>query len=79
MARTFFIMLNNLQKMPLKIPQRKVFQKAAEATDDLIADRYYKSFKKLSQFRDDYDKEILKERYISLEERQKIINELRLT
>ena len=66
---------------------KRVIQRTAEATDDLlgnkIAERITKISKKLQQNNSEavtteHDKEIPKERYMSPEERQKTINDLRL-
>ena len=66
---------------------KRLIQKAADATGDLagneIANRVTKVSKSLLQnnseiITNEHDKEIPKERYISPEERQKIIDDLRL-
>ena len=70
-----------------KTTSKKVIQRADEATGDLtgnkIADRITKVLKILQQknletVTNAHDKEIPKERHISPEERQKIIDDLRL-
>ena len=38
-ARSFLIMLNNLQQMQLKLVSKRVIQKTAEATGDLIGNK----------------------------------------
>ena len=66
---------------------KRAIQKTGEATGDLfgnkIANRITKVSKNSQQNNSDtvtneHDKEIIKERYISQEERQKIIDDLRL-
>ena len=70
---------------------KRVIQKRAEATDDLIGNKIASWIMKVSEksrqknsetVRNENDKELLKERYIYVyiywEERQKIINVLRL-
>ena len=79
-------MLNNLLKMHLKLLQEKVTQKRAEAAGDLtgnkISDKIKRVSKTLPQNNSkeniEHDREIHKERYISPEQRQKIIDDLRL-
>ena len=70
-----------------KTASKRAIQKTAEATGDLIgnkiANRIIKVYKKSQQnnsetVTNEHDEEIPKERYISPEERQKIIDELRL-
>ena len=62
-------------------------KKTVEATDDLIGNKIANRITKVSRnsqqnnsetVTDEHDKEIPKERYISLEEKQKIIDNLRL-
>ena len=66
---------------------KRVIQKTAEPTGDLIANKIANKITKLSKISqqnnsetvtNEHDKEIPKERYVSLEERQEIIDELRL-
>ena len=38
-AKSFFIMLNNLQQNTLKTPSKRVIQKTAEVTNDLIGNQ----------------------------------------
>ena len=79
-------MLNNLPKMHLKLLQKKVTQKSVEAAGDLtgnkISDKIKRVSKTLPQNNSkeniEHDREIHKERYISPEQRQKIIDDLRL-
>ena len=79
-------MLKNLEQMPLKLLQ-KIIQKTAEATGDLIGNKIADKITKLSKnsqqnnsetVTNEHDKEIPKEKYVSPEERQEIIDELRL-
>ena len=72
----------------LKTSLKRLIQKTAEETGDLIgnkiADRITKVSKRFQQNNSEtvtheHDKEIPKERYISPEQRQKIIDDLRLT
>ena len=71
----------------LKTASNRVIQKAVEATGDLIgnkiADRITKVYKKncssvIQKVTNEHDKGIPKERYISPEERQTFIDDLRL-
>ena len=71
----------------LKTTSKRVIQKTAEATDHLIGDKIAKKITKVSEksqqiisetVTNEHDKEIPKERYISSEERQNIIDGLRL-
>ena len=80
-------MLNNQLQMYLKLLQ-KVIQKTAEATGALIGNKIANRIMKVSRsspqnnsetITNESDKEIPQERCISPEERQKIINYLRLT
>ena len=79
-------MLKNLQQI-LKTSSKRVIQITAEATGDLtgneIANKITKLSKKSQQNNsetatNEHDKEIPKEKYVSPEERQEIIEELRL-
>ena len=80
-------MLKNLQQMHLKLLQIESFKKTAEATGDLIGNKITNKITQVSKnsqqnnsetVRNEHDKEIPKERYITSEERQKIIDDLRL-
>ena len=71
----------------LKTSSKRVIQKTAEATGDLIgnknANRIIKASKSSQQnnsetITNEHDKEIPKERYVSPEKRQEIIDELRV-
>ena len=79
-------MLKNLQQI-LKTSSKRVIQITAEATGDLtgneIANKITKLSKKSQQNNsetatNEHDEEIPKEKYVSPEERQEIIEELRL-
>ena len=74
-------MLNNLPQMHLNY-FKKSNSKTAEATDDLIgnkiADKITRSSKASPQSNSETNEEILREKYISPELRQKIIDNLRL-
>ena len=82
-VRKFVIMLNSLLQMHLKLLQKKSIQKTAEATSDLIgnkiADKITKAIKASPWNNSETDEEeILTEKYISPELRQKIIDGIRL-
>ena len=71
----------------LKTTSKRVIQKTAEAASDLIGNKIANRIMKVSRsslqnnseiITNKHDKEIPKGRYISPEERQKIINDLRL-
>ena len=69
----------------LKTSSKRVIQKTAQATSDFIGNKIANKITKLSKNlkennseTDEHDKEIPKERYVSPEERQEIIGELRL-
>ena len=70
-------MLNNLQKMRLKLLQKESFKKTAGATGDLIgnkiADRITRSSKTSPQDNLEMDEEILKEKNIFPELIQKLL------
>ena len=72
---------------PFKTSSRSVTQKTAEATGDLIGNKIADQIKKVSRnlqqnnseaVRNEHDKEIPTERYISPEEGQLITDELRI-
>ena len=80
-------MLNNLLQMHLKLFQKNVIQQTAEATGDLIGNKIHNRITKilkssphnnLESVANEHGKKIPKERYISPEKRQKIIDDLRL-
>ena len=77
-------LVDSAKKFALKIAGKRAIQKTAEATGDLvgnkIADKITSYSKKPENepHSNDVSKEIPKERYISPQERQKIIDELRL-
>ena len=70
----------------IKTASQQAIQKIAEATGDLVGNKIAdkitsiskKSTKKLPTIDEDAELSTRKKRYISLEERQQIINELRL-
>ena len=71
----------------LKTCSKRVIQKTAPATSDLIGNKTADKMTKVSKtfpqnnsktITNEHDKEIPKERYISPDERQEIIDELRL-
>ena len=73
--------------MQLKILQKDSFKKTAEATGDLIGYKIANKVPKVSKHSqqntsetvtNEHDKKIPKERYLSPEERQEIIDELKL-
>ena len=70
-----------------KASSKRAIQKTAEATGDFIGNKIANRITKVSKnsqhnnsetVTNEHDKKIPKERYISLEERQKIIDDLRL-
>ena len=83
-------MLNSLLQMHLKLLQKRAIQKPAESTGDLIGNKIANGITKASktlpqnssvtnkQENIGLDREIHRERYISPEQRQKIIDNLRL-
>ena len=76
-------MLNNLLQIYLKVLQKEQFKKTAEATGDLIgnkiADKITRVSKTLPQNNSGTNEEqILRERYLSPEQRQEIVDHLRL-
>ena len=86
-SQTLFDLAKQSAEMHLKLLQKKVIQKIAEATGDLIgtkiADRNVKVSRSSPQnnsetITNEHNKEIRKERYISPEERHKVIDDLRL-
>ena len=69
--------------MHLKLLQKKAIQKTAEATGDLIRNKVTDKIRRVSKTSpqnnsETNENEILRERYIFPEERQKIIDDLRL-
>ena len=69
--------------MHLKLLQKKAIQKTAEATGDLIRNKITDKIRRVSKTSPQNnsktnENEILRERYIFPEERQKIIDDLRL-
>ena len=79
-------MLKQSETDAIKTSSKKVIQTTTEATGDLIGIKIANKFTKRSEHSQkknletipiEHDKEIPKRRYISLEERQKIIDNLR--
>ena len=86
-ARNLLIQAKHSTTDAFKITSKRVIQKTAETTGDLIGNKIANTIKKVSRssllnnsetFIIKQDKEISKERYISPEERHKIIDDLRL-
>ena len=86
-ARNLLIQAKYSTTDAFKITSKRVIQKTAETTGDLIGNKIANTIKKVSRssllnnsetFIIKQDKEISKERYISPDERQKIIDDLRL-
>ena len=83
-------MLKNLQQIPLKLLQKQSFKKKkkkAEATGALIGNKVPNKITRVSKdsqqnsseiVTNEYDKKIRKDRYVSQEKRQGIIDKLRL-
>ena len=73
-------MLNNLQQIYLKLLQKESLEKTAEPTSDLIgnkiADKFTRSSKISPQNYSKTNREILREKYIFPELKQKIIDDL---
>ena len=73
--------------MQLKLSKKRPIQQTAEATGDLIDKKITEKITEISKtlqqnnsetITNEHDKEISKERYISPEEGQKVIDDLRL-
>ena len=86
-AKRFLIVLSNLQQIHLKNVSKRAIQKTAQATGDLTGNKFADKITKMSKISQqnnlekvtiEYNKEIPKERQISLQERQKIVDDLRL-
>ena len=71
-----------LESDAIKTSSKRVIQKTAEATSDLIGNKIANKITKLSKnsetVTNEHDKEIPKESYVSPEESQEIIEKLRL-
>ena len=71
-----------LESDAIKTSSKRVIQKTAEATSDLIGNKIANKITKLSKnsvrVTNEHGKEIPKERYVSPKERQEILDELRL-
>ena len=69
----------DVSKIFAKTAGKKILKETAKATGDLIGNKTADKITSASKKSDDeVNNEILKERYISPKERQKIINELKL-
>ena len=66
----------DVSKKFAKTAVKKILKETAKATGDLIGNKITSASKKTH---DEVNNEILKERYISPQDRQKIIDELKLT
>ena len=89
MVKNFLIVLKNLQTDPIKTASKRAIQKTVEAIGDLLGNKIAGKITGISKKstkespkdeRKEEDAEITthKKRYISPEERQQIIDELRL-
>ena len=83
MVKSLLILLKKSATDAFKIASKRAIQKTAEATDltgNKIVDKITSYSKKSANepHSNDVSNEIPKERYISPQEKQKIINELRL-
>ena len=94
MAKNFLIVLKNLQKIQQKTPSKRAIQKTVEPSGDLIGNKIVDKITSVSKKptmklhskelrnnnNNETDAEITthKKRYISPEERQQVIDELRL-
>ena len=84
MVKSLLILLKNLQQMHLKLLAKEQFKKEAEATGNLVSNKIAGKITSYSKnpanepHSNDVSNEIPKERFISPQERQKIIDELRL-
>ena len=92
MVKNFLIVLKKFTTDAIKTASKRAIQKTAEATGDLIGNKIVdkltsvskkKSTKKLHDNDETKEEDVeittLKKRYICPEERQKIVEELRLT
>ena len=68
----------DLSKMFAKTAGKKILEKTAKATGDLIGNKIADKITAKPHNEDEVNNEIPKERYISPKERQKIIDELKL-
>ena len=71
--------LMDLSKTFAKIAGKKILKETAKATGDLIGTKIADKITAKPHNKDEVISEISKERYISPKERQKIIDELKLT
>ena len=86
-VKNFLVTLNNVQQIAIKTPSKRVIQKTLEASSNLIGNKIANTitvFQKVDnkiiqkQLQMTSDNEIPKKRYISPEERQKTIVEMRI-
>ena len=86
-VKNFLVTLNNVQQIAIKTASKRVIQKTLEASSNLIGNKIANTitvFQKVDnktiqkQLQMTSDNEIPKKRYISPEERQKTIVEMRI-
>ena len=71
---------NDVSKKFAKTTGQKILKETAKATGDLLGNKIVDKITSVSKkSHDEVKNEILKERYISPKDRQKIIDELKLT
>ena len=71
---------NDVSKKFAKTTGKKILKETAKATGDLLGNKIVDKITSVSKkSHDEVKNEILKERYISPKDRQKIIDELKLT
>ena len=68
----------NFATVALKTTSKRLIQKTAEGTGDLIGGSKHLQQNNSETITNEHDKEISKESYISPQERQKVIDDLRL-
>ena len=86
-SQKLLIVLRNLQQIQLKTASKRAIQKSAKVTGDLIGNKIANKITSASRElhsknnskTDENELDIPKERYVSPEKRQQIIDELRLT
>ena len=83
MVKNFFIVLKTSATDAIKTASKRVIQKTAEATGDLIGNKIADKIRSVSKISpkelQNDETEAPRKRYISPEERQQIIDELKLT
>ena len=86
-AKNFLIIPNNQLQVHLRLFQKERFKETTDAANDLIGNKVADKTTKISKasqqnnsktVTNEHDKEVSKERYTFPEERQKIIDDLRL-